>query len=52
MSTQQKYPHQQARCLYFDANGNKVSQPSQDIARALDPWLALQELVNRAETTS
>jgi hypothetical protein len=42
MTTPHEYSCQQARCLYFDANGNRV-QP------AYDPWRALKELENHRE---
>lgn len=35
---------QRARCLYFDANGNKVTEPSQESTPTYDPWQALQQL--------
>jgi len=51
MTTTKKYPSQQARCLYFDANGKKVSQPSQEIATAFNPWRDVQELLNHPDKT-
>jgi hypothetical protein len=51
MQTQQEYPRSQARCLYFDANGNRVPQPCQHAAPAYDPWRALMELEKQSNLT-
>jgi hypothetical protein len=46
MTRPQEYSRQQARCLYFDANGNRVLEPGQEGAPAYDPWRTLKELEN------
>ncbi len=49
MTTPQEYCRQQARCIYFDANGNRVPEPWQHAPPAYDPWRPLKELENHPE---
>jgi len=35
---------QQARCLHFDANGNKLSHAAQGTAPVYDPWQVLRKM--------
>jgi hypothetical protein len=49
MTMSREYSRQQARSIYFDANGNRVLELGQHAALPYDPWRALKELENNPE---